>query len=127
MDQDLDLEIKPTYDWCIRAFSLVQDRLGLNIRFHHDEGQVEAGQIFLFNHFARFETIVPQYLIHRDSERPYFPTSITSGSLKLHEKSYLALSLRESSRQHVIGPDLVENVWIKDTAGIIHVFRTGDF
>ena len=67
MDQDLDLEIKPTYDWCIRAFSLVQDRLGLNIRFHHDEGQVEAGQIFLFNHFARFETIVPQYLIHRES------------------------------------------------------------
>jgi len=60
-----DFEIGSAYDWCVRAFSIVQSRLGLKIKFHHDEGQVETGQIFLFNHFARFETVVPQYLINQ--------------------------------------------------------------
>ncbi len=63
--EGFDLEIQSTYDWCVRAFSVIKNRLGLNIKFHHDEGQVEAGQIFLFNHFARFETIIPPYLIHQ--------------------------------------------------------------
>ncbi len=68
MYEQHDLAIKQsTYDWCVQAFSLLQNRLGLNIKFHHDEGQVEAGQIFLFNHFARFETIIPQYLIHQET------------------------------------------------------------
>ena len=65
MNQQVDLEIKQTYDWCVRAFSILRKRLGINIRFHHNEGQIEAGQIFLFNHFARFETIIPQYLIYQ--------------------------------------------------------------
>ena len=63
--EGVDFEIGSTYDWCIRAFAVVKNRLGLNIKFHHDEGQVESGQIFLFNHFARFETIIPHYLIHQ--------------------------------------------------------------
>ena len=63
--EGVDFEIGSTYDWCVRAFSVVQNRLGLNIKFHHDEGQIEKGQIFLFNHFARFETIIPQYLINQ--------------------------------------------------------------
>ncbi len=67
MEPPLDFEIKPTYDWGVRAFSVVKNRLGVNIRFHHDEGQIESGQIFLFNHFARFETVIPQYLIHRQT------------------------------------------------------------
>ena len=62
-----DLEIQPTYDWCVWAFSVIKKRLGLNIKFHHDEGQIEAGQIFLFNHFARLETVIPHYLIHEAS------------------------------------------------------------
>lgn len=33
---------------------------------HHDEGQVADGEIFLFNHFARFETFIPQYLIYQE-------------------------------------------------------------
>src|SRR5206468_12050859 len=30
-------------------------------------GVIETGQIFLFNHFARFETIIPQYFIYQAS------------------------------------------------------------
>ena len=54
-----------TYQWCVRAFSFLHDRLRINIKVHDNDGHIEAGQIFLFNHFARFETIIPQYLIHQ--------------------------------------------------------------
>ncbi len=53
-----------TYEWCVRAFSLVHERLGINIKVHDIGSKIEAGQIFLFNHFARFETVIPQYIIH---------------------------------------------------------------
>ena len=54
-----------TYQWCVRAFQALEKRLGLNIKVHHADGLLERGQIFLFNHFARFETIIPPYLVHR--------------------------------------------------------------
>ena len=68
MYQSADLEINTsTYEWCLRIFSVLQKRLGLNIKFHREDGQAEAGQIFLFNHFARFETLIPPYLIHAET------------------------------------------------------------
>ena len=54
-----------TYEWCVRAFSLLHDRLGINVKVHSADGKLEDGQIFLFNHFARFETVIPQYIIHK--------------------------------------------------------------
>ncbi len=53
------------YQWCVRAFSLLRSRLGIDIKLHGGEASIADGQIFLFNHFARFETIVPQYFIHQ--------------------------------------------------------------
>jgi esterase/lipase len=53
------------YEWSIRLLSLVERMLSINIKMHHDEGQLEEGEIFLFNHFARFETFIPQYLIYK--------------------------------------------------------------
>ena len=68
MYDPVDLEINiSTYDWCVKAFSVLQSRLGLNIKFHREDGQADAGQIFLFNHFARFETLTPPYLIHAET------------------------------------------------------------
>ncbi|WP_419905800.1 alpha/beta fold hydrolase [Kiloniella sp.] len=64
MNAEIDLDFKPTYDWCVRAFSLVKSRLGINIRLHDEANSFPGGDIYLFNHFARFETIIPQYLIH---------------------------------------------------------------
>lgn len=52
------------YLWSARVFNLVRRMLGLKLHLHHDVGQLEAGDIFLFNHFARFETFIPQYLLH---------------------------------------------------------------
>jgi len=53
-----------SYDLAVRSFRIVRKRLGLNIMVHHDEGQMQNGQIFLFNHFARFETVIPHFLLH---------------------------------------------------------------
>lgn len=62
------------YDWCVRAFRAVEGYLGLGVTLHdpeHDPGAGDGGtgvlgrgHIFLFNHFARFETIIPPYLIY---------------------------------------------------------------
>lgn len=57
-----------TYDLCIKAFRATRKLLKLNIKLHQDEDAsmdvTKMGDIFLFNHFARFETFIPQYLIH---------------------------------------------------------------
>ena len=56
------------YDFCVRAFGTTRKLLKLNIKLHQDadaeSDTVQQGDIFLFNHFARFETFIPQYLIH---------------------------------------------------------------
>lgn len=54
-----------TYEWASRLFSTVERMLKVNIRLHGDHELLHTGQIFIFNHFARFETFIPQYLIHR--------------------------------------------------------------
>ncbi|WP_019646137.1 alpha/beta fold hydrolase [Novispirillum itersonii] len=56
-------------DWCVRAFRAIEGYLGLQVALHDPEqddgtGVLGRGHIFLFNHFARFETIIPPYLIH---------------------------------------------------------------
>jgi len=57
-----------TYDFCIKAFRTTKKMLKLNIKLHEDEetpmDAAKMGDIFLFNHFARFETFIPQYLIY---------------------------------------------------------------
>jgi esterase/lipase len=55
------------YEWGVRIFDRLKHLLGVNIKLHHEQGQVEAGDIFLFNHFARMETFIPQYLIFHES------------------------------------------------------------
>lgn len=64
-----DLRINTTtYDWCVKAFRTGKKLLKLNIKLHEEEEgnnrSAALGDIFLFNHFARFETFIPQYLIH---------------------------------------------------------------
>jgi len=66
MDDYFDLNPQ-TYDWCARAFDRVRNLLGLRIKMHHATRQVDDGAIFLFNHFARMETFIPQYLIYQET------------------------------------------------------------
>ncbi|PCI22746.1 MAG: acyltransferase [Piscirickettsiaceae bacterium] len=41
----------------------------LKIKIHGDESAWEKGNIFLFNHFARFEAIIPQYIIYQKTNK----------------------------------------------------------
>lgn len=50
------------YHRSVKLFSAVRNLLSVNIRLHADE-QALQGDIFLFNHFSRFETFIPQFLI----------------------------------------------------------------
>ena len=59
---------RKAYAWSVRAFSTVKRLLGVNIKLHAPDNQVANGHIFLFNHFARFETFIPQYLIYQDQK-----------------------------------------------------------
>ncbi len=56
----------PRYEWSIRVFSTLKKVLGVNIKMHHSENQLQTGSIFVFNHFARFETFIPQYLMYQE-------------------------------------------------------------
>lgn len=56
---------KETYDWCLKNFTRVEENFGLTLNVHLDDKTLEEGQIFLFNHFARFETGIPPYIFYR--------------------------------------------------------------
>lgn len=66
MNGGFDLDPQ-TYDWCVRVFDQAQKLLKVRITMHHDRGQLVDGDIFLFNHFARIESFIPQYLIYRET------------------------------------------------------------
>ncbi|MEC4750177.1 alpha/beta fold hydrolase [Methylomicrobium sp. Wu6] len=50
----------------VKIFNQVRKLLSVKMKMHADE-QVEKGDIFLFNHFSRFETFIPQFLIFEQS------------------------------------------------------------
>jgi len=62
-----DIDIN-AYEWSVRLFRSVKKVLSVNLKLHATD-QVEKGDIFLFNHFSRFETFIPQYLIYEKTNR----------------------------------------------------------
>jgi len=67
-----------TYEWSVRLFTLVKKLLKVNVKLHGSDALLEEGEIFLFNHFARFETFIPQYLI-------FLRTGVHCRSVAAHE------------------------------------------
>ena len=53
---------KNTYLRTVKILDFIVKFLNVNIRLHEANDTIEKGDIFLFNHFSRFETFVPQYL-----------------------------------------------------------------
>lgn len=51
----------------IGSFEAVRKYLGLNIKIHRDKQVLQQGQIFLFNHFARFETFIPPLILFQET------------------------------------------------------------
>ncbi|MGR8980105.1 MAG: alpha/beta fold hydrolase [Gammaproteobacteria bacterium] len=50
----------------VTVFDTVRKLLSVKMKLHA-ENQVQQGDIFLFNHFSRFETFIPQYLIFEEN------------------------------------------------------------
>lgn len=65
MPKSPPFDINPAaYDWSVRIFRTLKRLLGIRLKLHAEKAQIQAGEIFLFNHFSRFETFIPQYLIY---------------------------------------------------------------
>ena len=61
-------EINPsTYDWSVRIFRTLKKLLSVHVKLYAEKNIIDNGEIFLFNHFARFETFIPQYLIYEET------------------------------------------------------------
>ncbi len=64
-DEETDFQIdEQTLAWTVRLMTALKNRLSINIELHCSDDLLEDGQIFLFNHFARFETFIPQFLFY---------------------------------------------------------------
>ena len=60
----------------------------INLKLHEAEGKLVEGDIFLFNHFARFETFIPQYFIH--VETGAYCRSVASGEFFVEDDPFSA-------------------------------------
>ncbi|MEE2766345.1 MAG: hypothetical protein VX679_02190 [Pseudomonadota bacterium] len=56
-----------TYGWSVRIFRTLRKLLSVHVKLYAEKNVIDNGTIFLFNHFARFETFIPQYLIHEET------------------------------------------------------------
>lgn len=60
---DIDTKL---YNRSVKLFNAVKNMLSVRLDLHADP-QVLDGDIFLFNHFSRFETFIPQFLIYEQT------------------------------------------------------------
>ncbi|WP_245829631.1 alpha/beta fold hydrolase [Thalassospira alkalitolerans] len=66
--------------------SALRAKVHINIKMHGDRDHLSQGDIFMFNHFARFETFIPQYLIAL--ETGVFCRSIASGEFFAEDSTF---------------------------------------
>lgn len=64
------------YEWSVRAFRALKKMLRVNLQLHGEQ-HIHEGDIFLFNHFSRFETFIPQFLIYQKTKA--YSCAIASG------------------------------------------------
>ena len=57
---------KTLYHRSVRVFETVRKVLSVKMKLHADPHALQ-GDIFLFNHFSRFETFIPQFLIYEQT------------------------------------------------------------
>ncbi len=60
---DIDTKL---YNRSVKLFNAVKNMLSVKLDLHTDPQFLE-GDIFLFNHFSRFETFIPQFLIYEQT------------------------------------------------------------
>ncbi|OYV17478.1 MAG: alpha/beta hydrolase [Methylococcaceae bacterium NSM2-1] len=78
------------YNRSVKVISTVKKMLSVKLKLHADT-QVQQGDIFLFNHFSRFETFIPQFLIFEQTGA--YSCAIAAGEF-FEEDTVLAKYLR---------------------------------
>jgi esterase/lipase len=84
---DIDTKL---YNRSIKLINAVKNMLKVKLDLHADP-QLLEGDIFLFNHFSRFETFIPQYLIYEQTGA--YSCAIASGEF-FREDNVLSRYLR---------------------------------
>lgn len=84
---DIDTKL---YIRSVKLFDAVKNMLSVKLDLHADP-QVLEGDIFLFNHFSRFETFIPQFLIYEQTGA--YSCAIASGEF-FHEDNVLSRYLK---------------------------------
>ena len=79
------------YKRSVMLFSAVKKLLSVNLELFADE-QTLQGDIFLFNHFSRFETFIPQFLLYEKTGA--YSCAIASGEF-FDETNFLSNYLKE--------------------------------
>ena len=78
LELEHDLEVRrSTYEWSVRLFRVLQKVLKVNVKLHHSEGQIDEGEIFLFNH--PFRTLLNFYPSVSDLSRDRCDVTLGSG------------------------------------------------
>lgn len=75
-----------TCAWTIRAMTALRANIDINIKMHGPRDHLAQGDIFMFNHFARFETFIPQFLIAL--ETGVYCRSIASGEFFVQDNTF---------------------------------------
>jgi len=75
-----------TCEWTIRAMTALRANIDINIKMHGPRDHLAQGDIFMFNHFARFETFIPQFLIAL--ETGVYCRSIASGEFFVQDNTF---------------------------------------
>lgn len=75
-----------TCEWTVRAMTALRANIDINIKMHGPRDHLAQGDIFMFNHFARFETFIPQYLIAL--ETGIYCRSIASGEFFAQDNTF---------------------------------------
>ena len=75
-----------TCEWTLRAMTALRANIDINIKMHGPRDHLSQGDIFMFNHFARFETFIPQYLIAL--ETGVYCRSIASGEFFVQDNTF---------------------------------------
>ena len=78
------------YNSSVKVFNTVKKMLGVKLKLHADT-QIQQGDIFLFNHFSRFEAFIPQFLIFEETGA--YSCAIASGEF-FEEDTVLAKYLK---------------------------------
>ncbi len=85
---DIDTKL---YNRSVKLFNAVKNMLSVKLDLHA-EPQVLDGDIFLFNHFSRFETFIPQFLIYEKTGA--YSCAIASGEF-FNEDTVLSRYLQQ--------------------------------